>query len=79
MWVDALWSREAGAGSAIHVLPDGCIDLIFSEGRLFTSPLIETAEHFPAGVHPWFVGARFRPAMASMVRPGCTAAANAPG
>ena len=64
--VDAYWiNRPAGAEE--RVLPDGCIDLIYrgdaDGGRLFASALIER----PVPIGPtsaWFVGVRFRPAMA---------------
>lgn len=69
--VDAYWiNRPSGAGGALsdRVLPDGCIDLIFrggsDAGRLFSSALIERPVCFESGLRAWFVGVRFRPAMA---------------
>ena len=69
--VDAYWINRPGvAGAERHVLPDGCIDLIFrggpDGGRLFASALIERP--VPIGASSaWFVGVRFRPAMARAV------------
>jgi AraC-like DNA-binding protein len=69
--VDAYWINRPDAGGAAvdRVLPDGCIDLIFrgdrdGGGRLFASALIEQPVFFGAGNPAWFVGVRFRPAMA---------------
>jgi AraC-like DNA-binding protein len=71
--VDAYWiNRPGGAGSAPsdRVLPDGCIDLIFRGGDgagLFSSALIERPIYFDDPVPAWFVGVRFRPAMARAI------------
>jgi len=73
--VDAYWINRTDAANAApfdRVLPDGCIDLIFRRGgdgspgcgRLFTSALIERPLFFRGGDPTWFVGVRFRPAMA---------------
>lgn len=73
--VDAYWINRpdaTGAAPLDRVLPDGCIDLVFrggpngasGDGRLFTSALIERPIFFRAGDPVWFVGVRFRPAMA---------------
>ena len=67
--IDAYWiNRPDVDGLADRVLPDGCIDLIFrgdgSGDRLFASALIERPTLFGAGSCAWFVGVRFRPAMA---------------
>ncbi|HEY3148203.1 MAG TPA: AraC family transcriptional regulator, partial [Dongiaceae bacterium] len=52
-------------------LPDGCIDLIFRRGaeggRLFASALIEQPAFFTGNGSAWFVGVRFRPAMARAI------------
>ncbi|HEV8391855.1 MAG TPA: DUF6597 domain-containing transcriptional factor, partial [Dongiaceae bacterium] len=72
--VDAYWiNRPAGTNGAPldRVLPDGCIDLVFrggsSGGRLFSSALIERPAFFDGANPGWFVGVRFRPAMARAV------------
>jgi AraC-like DNA-binding protein len=69
--VDAYWINRPGvAGAERHVLPDGCIDLIFrggaEGGRLFASALIERPVPI-AAASAWFVGVRFRPAMARTI------------
>lgn len=75
--VDAYWINRCGGDLAgdsrgdtafDRVLPDGCIDLVFRRdaggGMLFSSPLIDRPD-FVAGPLPhWFVGVRFKPAMA---------------
>ena len=67
--VDAYWINRCGSDPSFdRVLPDGCIDLVFRRdadgGTLFSSPLIERPD-FVAGPLPhWFVGVRFKPAMA---------------
>lgn len=80
--VDAYWLNEPGAGDgapsapADRVLPDGCIDLVFRghagtgvhrDGRLFSSALIEQPAFMAAKAPGWFVGVRFRPAMARAI------------
>lgn len=71
--VDAYWINrpDAGASAADRVLPDGCIDLIFcgagNDARLFASALIERPIFFGADSSAWFVGVRFRPAMARAI------------
>jgi AraC-like DNA-binding protein len=71
--VDAYWiNRRGGFGASDwrdRVLPDGCIDLVFrggarGAGRLFSSALIDRPLAIHAAAHAWFVGVRFRPAMA---------------
>ena len=82
--VDAYWINE-DTSSAIdlppaynRILPDGCIDLIFRGGHgtdngrsphLFISPLIEEPELIVAPPRSWYVGVRFRPAMARLAIP----------
>jgi AraC-like DNA-binding protein len=68
--VDVYWINRPGDGAGVCVLPDGCIDLVFrggaDGGRLFASALIERP--LPIGTtSAWFVGVRFRPAMARAV------------
>jgi AraC-like DNA-binding protein len=72
--VDAYWINRPGAGCGAfdRVLPDGCIDLVFrgggaDGGRLFSSALIERPAFFSGAPAGWFVGVRFRPAMARAV------------
>jgi AraC-like DNA-binding protein len=65
--VDVYWINRPGGG-AVDVLPDGCTDLIFRSGaaggRLFVSALIEKPVPIPGAEFDWFVGVRFKPAMA---------------
>jgi AraC-like DNA-binding protein len=69
--VDVYWINRPGDGAGVCVLPDGCIDLIFqggaTGGRLFSSALIDAPVLFRSGQRDWFVGVRFRPAMARVV------------
>jgi AraC-like DNA-binding protein len=72
--VDAYWINrpsncQPGGTLQTSVLPDGCIDLVFrggvrGEGRLFSSALIDRPIAIEATAQSWFVGVRFRPAMA---------------
>jgi AraC-like DNA-binding protein len=32
-WLDRVWEREAGASGPARILPDGCIDVVFSPSR----------------------------------------------
>jgi AraC-like DNA-binding protein len=32
-WLDRVWEREAGQGGPARILPDGCIDIVFSPSR----------------------------------------------
>jgi AraC-like DNA-binding protein len=70
--VDVYWINRPSAGAAdVRVLPDGCIDLIFrggaEGGRLFASALIERPTPIAGSGSDWFVGVRFRPAMARAI------------
>ncbi len=67
--IDACWSSVSRAGGPVRVLPDGCIDLLFAGGRLFTSRLVLEAEtvELPAGT--WAVGVRFAPGHAGAALP----------
>jgi AraC-like DNA-binding protein len=66
-WVEAFWTRDAFAADAAvtqRVLPDGCADLIFSEGTALavgtmTAPLVLAETRAPA-----MLGVRFRPGRA---------------
>src|SRR6185369_5163804 len=67
--IDAYWINRPDAGAPYdRVLPAGCIDLVFrggaGGGRLLSSALIERPVYFDDGKSGWFVGVRFRPAMA---------------
>jgi AraC-like DNA-binding protein len=60
-----LWTRDAVAqGRVARVLPDGCIDLIWSQGRIMVAGPDTTARlaHTPAGVD--YVALRFPPGRA---------------
>ena len=64
-WVECLWRRRAPAGAAddVHrVLPDGCIDLIWSDGAGLLAVGPNTTA-FLARMAPGegAVGVRFRP------------------
>jgi len=65
--VDVYWINRLGDAGNVCVLPDGCIDLVFrggaGGGRLFASALIERPLPITTTA-AWFVGVRFRPAMA---------------
>jgi AraC-like DNA-binding protein len=70
--VDAYWiNRCAGDSSFDRILPDGCIDLVFRRdddgGTLFSSPLIDRPDFASGALPHWFVGVRFKPAMARVV------------
>lgn len=68
--VDAYWINRPSAAAGA-VLPDGCIDLIYrgsaEGGRLFASALIERPVPISDAASAWFVGVRFRPAMARAI------------
>ncbi|WP_189882515.1 helix-turn-helix domain-containing protein [Streptomyces xantholiticus] len=57
-----VWTRAAGAGVTYPVLPDGCMDLLWSEGRLLVAGP-DTHAHAPAGAASW-AGIRFAPGAA---------------
>ena len=70
--VDVYWINRPSDGAAdVCVLPDGCIDLIFRGsargGRLFASAIIERPMPIAGSASDWFVGVRFRPAMARAI------------
>ncbi len=69
--VDVYWiNRPDAAGANVRVLPDGCIDLVYRSdadgGRLFASALIERPVPISTA-SAWFVGVRFRSAMARAI------------
>ncbi|MEV0091402.1 AraC family transcriptional regulator [Streptomyces sp. NPDC050738] len=56
-----LWSRTPGrAGPEYPVLPDGCMDLLWTEGRLFVAGP-DTRAHAPSGIPGRIAGVRFAP------------------
>src|SRR5262245_5192198 len=65
--VDVYWISRPGGAADVRVLPDGCIDLVFrggaGGGRLFASALIDRPRPIDTTA-AWFIGVRFRPAMA---------------
>jgi AraC-like DNA-binding protein len=69
--VDVYWINRPGGAPDVLVLPDGCTDLIFrggtDGGRLFASALIERPMLIGGAEAGWFVGVRFRPAMARAI------------
>jgi AraC-like DNA-binding protein len=63
-WLECTWERN-GDGSPVRVLPDGCIDVIWSE-RAGTMLVGANTTAFLADVEPTrrMIGARFRPGSA---------------
>lgn len=63
-WLECIWERR-GDGSPVRVLPDGCIDIVFSEG-LDTQLIGANTTAFMVPVTPGarVVGARFHPGAA---------------
>ncbi|MET9424840.1 helix-turn-helix domain-containing protein [Streptomyces sp. NPDC006540] len=59
-----VWTRSAGPGAG-PVLPDGCMDLLWSQGRLFVAGP-DTHAHTPAAGGSW-AGVRFAPGSAPAV------------
>lgn len=60
-----LWTRTAGPGEDAHpVLPDGCMDLIWSEGRLFVAGPDTRAYVSAGGAGRSYAGIRFAPGTA---------------
>ncbi|MFI7383875.1 helix-turn-helix domain-containing protein [Streptomyces sp. NPDC049813] len=60
-----LWTRSAArAAPGRPVLPDGCMDLIWSEGRLFVAGPDTRAHAVAAGAGGRFTGIRFAPGTA---------------
>ncbi|MFH9248471.1 helix-turn-helix domain-containing protein [Streptomyces lydicus] len=57
-----VWTRTTSAAPVRPVLPDGCTDLIWSEGRLLVAGP-DTGPHHPDGVPPGtrYTGVRFAP------------------
>jgi AraC-like DNA-binding protein len=59
--VETAWVVD-GPGDVVRVLPDGCMDLIWMDGRVVVAGPDTTASLSPRGAEP-FVGLRFRPGM----------------
>ncbi|MEW2636310.1 helix-turn-helix domain-containing protein [Streptomyces sp. NPDC048389] len=57
-----VWTRTAGPGVTRPVLPDGCMDLLWSQGRLLVAGP-DTRAHPPGGAAAW-TGVRFAPGTA---------------
>jgi AraC-like DNA-binding protein len=70
-YVECYWSREDSEGTAAHrVLPDGCVDILFSADKgqpisLSLVGLMTTALTLEIEPGRFFFGVRFRPGMAS--------------
>lgn len=59
-----VWTNTpAGLGDARPVLPDGCMDLLWSEGRLLVAGP-DTRPYVPEGAPAHWAGVRFRPGTA---------------
>lgn len=64
-WVACVWERRDGGGDPVRVLPDGCIDIIWTEGHGATVAGPNTTAFvvsLAAGAH--VVGVRMRPGAA---------------
>lgn len=66
VWTKAPVPAGAGAGAVRPVLPDGCMDLLWSEGRLLVAGP-DTRAYDPGGPPAHWAGLRFFPGTA----PGC--------
>jgi AraC-like DNA-binding protein len=60
-FVDRLWADDAVGAEPRRVLPDGCIDLLISEGRAFVVGAMTRPLLLEAGPPARVVAARFRP------------------
>ncbi|MFC5803371.1 helix-turn-helix domain-containing protein [Streptomyces formicae] len=59
-----VWSRsESGGGPVVPVLPDGCMDLLWTEGRLLVAGP-DTYAYAPPGTGVRYAGVRFAPGAA---------------
>ncbi|PZG96594.1 AraC family transcriptional regulator [Streptomyces sp. NTH33] len=63
VWTKAPAPAESGAGAVRSVLPDGCMDLLWSEGRLLVAGP-DTRAYDPAGPSAYWAGLRFFPGTA---------------
>ncbi|WP_079189235.1 helix-turn-helix transcriptional regulator [Streptomyces kebangsaanensis] len=66
VWTKAPVPAGSGAGAVLPVLPDGCMDLLWSEGRLLVAGP-DTRAYDPSGPPAHWAGLRFFPGTA----PGC--------
>lgn len=61
-WLECLWERDGDGGSSVRVLPDGCIDVVWSSrDRVRIVGANTTAFHAVVAPHEHLVGARLRP------------------
>jgi hypothetical protein len=56
-----VWTRTAVPGDSAPVLPDGCMDLLWTEGRLFVAGPDTRAYVSDASAGTRFAGVRFFP------------------
>ncbi len=64
-WLACTWERRTGAGAPLRVLPDGCIDVVWTEGadtQIVGANTTAFLVSLPAGTR--VVGARLRPGAA---------------
>ena len=65
-WVECIWSLETcEAIEAYPVRPDGCIDILYSGGRVEVVGAMTVERRFDIEPHSRRVGLRFRPGMAA--------------
>jgi AraC-like DNA-binding protein len=74
-YVECYWCQSEEDAANHLVLPDGCVDILFSRSGvepigLVTVGLMTTATRVPAAPARSFFGVRFRPGMASSFLPG---------
>jgi AraC-like DNA-binding protein len=63
-----VWTRSATPSTAAHrVLPDGCLDLIWSDGSLLVAGPDTAAYQVPEGPARSYIGVRFQPGWAPTV------------
>jgi AraC-like DNA-binding protein len=65
-WVACAWERSDGGGPAVRVIPDGCIDIVWTEGdgaQVVGPNTTAFLVALPSGVH--VVGVRMRPGAAA--------------
>lgn len=64
-WVECVWSHEAKQDvCGYSVLPDGCIDIIYTSGELHVVGAMSREKRFDLRAQAWTVGVRFQPGMA---------------
>jgi AraC-like DNA-binding protein len=62
-----VWQRRTSRASASRILPDGCMDLIWNNGRLLIAGPDREAFIGPVGGGGWYVGLRFPPGVGPAV------------